>query len=258
MSNLQSTKEPTPTLFNQSLLFKLYKTSKKALINPISIQSKSLQRVRHYPELQLFKTQLEEEHRHRHPHLYAEAKQKLFYYRVIFIALAFTFLALSSALNQFSFNWSYSFIFESWFKAKWIIGSLSVLLAFASCACAYSLSSLHEATAYVTAKAKKTLRRIYNKQRIQCDVDVFFLWGENQRKSNALRHIYQEVLDKIHERGEDTYRLLKKIERTPSLASKEKEHLYNQALAELYDKLTFSMQSFKHLEFDETSARLFA
>ena len=70
------------------------------------------------------------------------------------------------------------------------------------------------------------------------------------RKRSALRHVYRELLHKIQERGEETYFLLKKITKTAQLTRKAKERLYNQALAELHDKLFFSVHHFKNLDVD--------
>lgn len=236
---------------NKCLLLKLYKTSKTAEVHP-NFRAKLASKTRHYPELEVFKIQLEEEQNDKHPHLYTEAKQKLFGYRLVFLAFALVFIALFAAVNYLSFNWNYSFFFDSWFKAKWVISSGITSLAIAALGCAFIPCSLHEATRHVVGKAKRSLKHIYEKQRLQHGISSVVLWGESYRKGSALRHMYNEVADKIQERGEDTYRLLKKIARTPALTKKAKERLYNQALAELHDKITFSVHSFKQLEFDSS------
>lgn len=239
--------EPSPN--NKSFLLKLYKSNKKP--ETLSkFKAKFAAKTRHYPELEVFKVQLEEEQNAVHPDFFTEAKNKLFYYRLIFLGFALVFLILSCAVLSFSSNWSYTFFFDSNIKAKWLVGWATISLTISSLACAYFPSSLHEATRHIENKAKRSLRHIYEKQRIQNGLNSFLLWGAQYRKSSALRHIYQELLHKIHERGEETYFLLKKITKTTHLTRKARERLYNQALAELHDKLFFFVHDFKNLNIE--------
>lgn len=239
----------TTTNLNKSLLIKLYKTSQKSEIHP-SFKAKLALRSRHYPELEIFKIRLEEEQIDLHPHLYSEAKNKLLKYRLVFFSFFFLFSLLTGFIHLLNISWSYSFLFENTVNAKWSISSFTGLMALAAFACAYLPSSLHEATRFVVSKAEKSLQNIYRKKRVMNGLGTFFNWGEQAHKSNVLRHMYQELVEKLNERGERTYRLLKKITQTPSLSTQKREHLYNQALAELHDKLCFSIHRFKQLEFE--------
>lgn len=239
------------TQLNKPLLFNLYKSSKNFNVEP-TFRAKLTQKALHYPELEIFKTQLEEELNDAHPHLYTEARQKLTSYRLIFAAFAFVFIIFSAAVYGLSSNWTYTLLFDTSIKAKWIVSTLAALMSIGSLACAFMPCSLHEATNYVVAKATRSLTHIYEKQRIQNNLSFLSFWGENARKSSTLRHMYKDVMDKVQERGEETYRLLKKIAKTPTIANDAKERLYNQALAELHDKIRFAIHSFNQLELDTT------
>lgn len=233
----------------RSLLLQLYKTSKNEKTQPL-FRAKLTKKNQHYPELEVFKIQLEDDENHTRLPLYSEAKQKLFSYRLVFIGLALLFVLLTAVTYTLSFNWSYTFFFDSTIKGKWLLTSLTSLLCLSAFACAIIPSSLHEATRQVVGKAQKMITRIYKEQRVQNKFDAFMLWGERSRRSSALRHLYHEILDKVQDKGEETYRLLKKIAKTSKLSEKAKEHLYNQALAELHDRLHFAVNNFKNLQVD--------
>lgn len=247
MTYLDQTNETTS--FNKSSLLKLYKNSKKTEAQP-HFRAKLALKKKHYPELEVFRIHLEDEQNDGHPDFYTESNQKLFRYRLIFLSFSILFLFLTGIVLSFSSNWSYSFLVDSSIKAKTLISIITTSLSMAAMGCAYFPSSLHEATRHVVNKAKRSLQYIYEKQRIQNGIDATFLWGTRYRKSCALRHVYQGLLNKIHEKGEDTYHLLQKITKTTQMSQKAKERLYNQALSELHDKFFFAAQNFKNFEID--------
>lgn len=236
---------------SNALLRKLHKTSQTIDVKS-SFRAKLAKSSHHFPELEIFKIQCEKEKQPSYAPFYCEVERRLFKYRLVFFGFGCLFLMLSLAVHFLSLH-HYSIFFDTTFKVQWILSAATSLLSLLAFFCAFIPCTFHEATLQVVKQGEKALRLSYKKKRIQHGLDSIFLWGDRSRKSDLLRQRYLEVVEALHEEGKETYRLLQKISTLPSI--KNRGLLYNQALAELHDKLSLGVHKFSCLEFD-SAARL--
>jgi len=230
---------------SESLLIDLYKysanDSKKVIRAKISPQTK------HYPELEIFKQQMEENKGSVKHHTYEVNSGKVFRYRLIFFAFGLLFLGLSLAVFQKNVAFThilYGNIFSS-LKSMVIVISLS--FAFLSIGFGYSLCVAKEAAHQIAAKTKRRLLRAYTKKRIELGLAGLISYGWNYYKYSSLKQTYHSAYEKIEDQKEETVHLLKKIRNSNETDEKEKELLFNQAIGEMNQKLRLLVQNYKDL-----------
>jgi hypothetical protein len=253
MTFMQINKETYNSVQNKILLMKLFKLSKQNKNASLPhFSAKLTLRRKHYPELEIFKQQIEDEYASLHLPFYAFVNKRIFSYRLVFFGLSLFFLALLGIVYLQSAGWTYALAFgASWTQLKWVICSLCAALSAAAFYFGMSLSQAKESACTLTIKAKKTLQRLHNRKCIELGILSYISFGEEHRKKVALRQVYLEMIDTIHEHHEETLRLLERIARVDT-ESENQERLFNQAISAFYDQLTYVIQTFKHLNIETT------
>lgn len=231
-----------------ALLIDLYKFNQQN--NGPVFKAKIAPRSQQYPELQLFKNQIEGEKKNFQNQCYALHQTKVRRYRVIFFLLGVTFLVLSACAFNLTMQWNHLFMAGPVQLVKNVICTTSVLLSLIALAITYSLCVAKESTNTLVMKAKKRLAQIYARKRLEHGVTGSWFFGHKYRKCAALKEAYNEMWDRINERRDETLHLLYKINKTKSIDFKTKEKLFNQALSEMNDQLSMIVHTFKNIKFD--------
>src|SRR4029078_7083259 len=120
----------------------------------------------------------------------------------------------------------------------------SLMLGFIASWIGYSLCIAHEASGHLTAMAKRKLLQLYSCKRIEQGLQNLLFFLKDYNKHNALKQKYQEAPHKIEDQREETIHLLYKIQKFGTVEASYRELLFNQALAEMNDKLQYTLQSF--------------
>ena len=231
---------------NQTLLLGLYQYSQSA--KPIfAVRLSGLGK--NYPELDLFRQQIEIE-RNGIFHLpYSAAKKKVLTYKSVFLVLGLLFLGLgvSIYLKTLAFS-SLFFTIGAFHIAKNLICGICVMAGLGSLLICKSLRTEKEVINHLVRKARRNLAKIHARKRIENGIKTFFSFGAHYRKSQHLRHTHHEAHDKIHDLKEETFHLIERIAQAGHLNSHKKESLYNQALLEMGDKLEGILLQFRQFK----------
>lgn len=199
---------------------------------------------KHYPELALFKHHIEQKGGGQ-ARLYTRRKTQVFVYRSIFLGFAavFAFLGILSATIP-------SALGCGWIGSCFLLKSILMTFCFSLSAMAftmgYKLRTGKEAISHQVKKSLAYAAKIYAHKKARMGVQRFFFFlGADQRQVLALKQMYQEVCEKIHDKKDETMHLISRISGSPIDANKQ-EHLYNQAIEELRDKLNQLNQAFRN------------
>jgi len=200
-----------------------------------------------YPDLNVFKKELEVQKNTPHHRPYSASKGRVTLYKLIFWAFAGIFTILGSAIYMKSFTWAVSFLFGEVIQLRALLCFLCGTLAVSSGGVGFFLRPDREAKQQLAKEAKYRLRKIYHHQLIHHGVQGTLLFGEDYRKYSALRHSYQDTLDLVREKKKEARVLLDRILHSKSLDSETKEELSNQALLQLRDHLSEILKKYQSL-----------
>ena len=198
-----------------------------------------------YPELHLFKNQIEVESNGPIHKPYTNERSSVVMYRTIFLSIGVLYFLLALILFTKSLTWTCSLLFGSCFLVKTVLCSLCSISSIYCIALGFLIKSEKEAVKKVFSQAKSRLGRAYERKAVKHGIKTFFAFGEEQRRSMALKQIYYEALEKLQEYKEETMNILTRISNTESLDGDKKEELYNQAILEFKDKMELVINSFK-------------
>jgi hypothetical protein len=197
----------------------------------------------HYPELALFKLHIGQKGGGQ-AKLYTGCKTQVFVYKTIFFGfsalfafLGFLTVSLPSALGC------------GWLGSCFVLKSILMGWCFSLSAIAftlgYKLSTEKEAVNYQVKKSLAYAAKIYAHKRARMGIPrLFIFFGVAQGQVSALKQMYQEIIEKIHDKKDETMHLISRISGSP-IDSKKQEHLYNQAIEELRDKLNQLNHTFR-------------
>lgn len=204
-----------------------------------------------FQDLHLFRDKLHENKKSRHFQLYSARKRSVRIYRLIFLAISFIFVSLAVGSYYHTWHWSAQLIVANSTTLKAILGSICMLFGLVSFTIACSMRTEKEAAHHLYVKAKHRLSKIYARKQLTHGVRNLFAIGNFCRRAAALKHMYNESLDKLQEYQDNTLHLLEKIYESPSVDWKAREVLYNQAIQELQDHLDETLIDFQHFNIEE-------
>ena len=197
----------------------------------------------HYPELSIFREHLDQKKIGSRQQPYTANKRQIQFYRITF--LLFTFLFLFLGLLVYFKTGLPSYFKLGYMLIKPFVIFLCGILATASLFISLSIQAHKESVCRCVRKAKKILARIYDRRRTELGLHRFFYLGKRYRQHKAYTQSYHEAKHRLHDLKEDAMHLIATIS-SSLFDKKQKEILYNQATAELNDKLTETVLSFKH------------
>lgn len=203
-----------------------------------------------YPELQLFRQQIESAQNGICHQPYTVECKKVTYYRTVFLGFSFIFLALSFVLFFHKMSWPFHLYAGILNVSKTLALTFSLFLSAAALLLGLRLHPEKDAAAHLARKAKQKLAAIYTRKNVESGLRSFFAFGLTYRKSEVFRQTYKEIREKINEKHEHTLYFMERIAEAKQLNWKTKEELFNQALLELDDKLHLLVHTFRSTKID--------
>jgi hypothetical protein len=190
-----------------------------------------------YPELEIFKHQIEIERKS--PHLpYTRVKKKVLTYKGIFLAFCMIFFFLTLLIFMKAVFWPFAhFTYSQFFIAKNLACALCALVGIFSLWIARTMRAETEAAKSVLRHARYRLNKAYARKKIEAGIKGIWAFGLKYQKSQVIKHSYHETYDKMDHHYEDLLHLFERIAQSSSLNAANREHLYNQAILEFSDKL---------------------
>lgn len=200
-----------------------------------------------YADLQLFREQIEIHTVSHRP--YTQHKRKIKTYRLIFLGLAALYMTLAIlffyTLSPYMTNFvlgSYSFLLKNGVCALFAFASL------ASTVFSYFLSAEKEATQLIYRKTKLKLREVYKRNIAKAGLKRFIVIGKARQDLFNFKQVYHDSIDRLHHYKDETFHLIERILSSDSMDSSKQEHLLNQALLEMNDKMSDVLHRFKSPE----------
>lgn len=197
-----------------------------------------------YPELYLFRNQIEIQQDNPQFKPYTITKSRVMLYRWIFLSIGFIYFILGSILYNKTLTWPCTFLFGSSFPIKTFLLSFCSISAASSLVVGFSIKSEREAVKRLCRQFRQRVQKIYERKLVKFEVKRFLSFGREYRKSTAFKQLYQDALEKIEEYKEDAMHLLDGIAKSPSLDDRMKEELFNQAILELKDKMSLLTKTY--------------
>lgn len=200
-----------------------------------------------YDELDIFRQQIEESKAGLHHKPYTQNKKSVFIYRCIFLGIAIVFFSLAIAAFSLPSTFHTGLLFGTLTTVKNVVISICFMLSAAALSLGITLQAEKEAVYQCVRRAKAHLERIYGRKSLKLGLKRFInLFGKQRLQTQALRQMYQESLDKINDKKEETLHLVQRIATAETLEAAEKESLLNQAVEELNEKLLILTHTFRH------------
>lgn len=197
-----------------------------------------------YNELNQFREQLEEAKSAPHHQPYQAGRKKALFYQIIFYGLGLIFLFITLFMYTQTMNWAGSLFFVNYTATKTVLCLFTFALSCISFSIGYSISIEKEAVNQLIDRAQAKMRHILRYERAQFAVN-HLSFRDQFKKSLLAKQAFHDANEKVKESKKITFTLLEHINQTVSLEKKDKEHLYNQAILELNDKLHFIIFAYK-------------
>lgn len=197
-----------------------------------------------YPELSLFKKQMMQNKNCPKHQPYTTHKRNLFAYKFVFFSLSALFACLGMIIFFKTGVWTPLIYLTLMGAAKKLICLVCIMLSTASFVVGWTLSPEKDAIKHYTAKSLSVLREIYFRKQQRFGIRRFFCFAFPYTEYILLKQNYLEVVSKIRQKKEKTIQLVTQIRVSDDLDWEEKETLYNQAIAELNDKLEAMLHVF--------------
>lgn len=198
-----------------------------------------------YTKLRLFKNRIELEKTGPNYKPYSTMKSSVMLYRTIFLGFGALYFLLGIILFFNSLNWSYTFLFGNSIDLKLAFCGLCAIASSSGILIGFTLRTEIEAAKRLYGKAKRRLKKFYDRKLVKFGVIRFLSFGQEYRKTLALKQMYLDSLEKLQEYKEETLQILDQIARSNSLDGRMKEELFNQAILELDDKMNLVIHTFK-------------
>jgi hypothetical protein len=193
-------------------------------------------------ELEIFRKQLILQQRGL---LYSSAKKKMRTYKLIFAGLAAFFFFLAACL------WGHSIPLASGLLSlsqaillKNVMAGVCALFGGAALFISALLRTDRDVAAHLTRKARQHLMRHYTRKKVELGLTRLLYFGSAYTTSVALKAAYRAAVEKVHDHHEEILQLFEHIAHCSAMNYRSREHLYNQALTELNQKLQGIIESF--------------
>ncbi len=171
------------------------------------------------------------------PLLYSSSKKKLTLYRLIFAGFAAFFIFLAACLWGHSVPFAITILSVSEsILFKNMMGGVAALLGGAALCIGATLRTERDVAARLMRKARRQLSRQYARKKVENFGVASF----------ALKTAYQEALGTIRDHHAELLQLFEHIAHSSGIHAGSREHLFNQALAELNQRLYRVVRDFSH------------
>lgn len=198
-----------------------------------------------YPELHLFKSQIELDGNGPLHKPYTSARSSALLYRTIFLSIGILYFILGIFLYSKSLTWTGSLLFGGPFWIKTFLLAVCTISSLYCIILGFRLRAENEAVKKAYKDSKARLANAHERKAVDHGIIGYTLFGREYRRSLALRQVYHEASEKLHEHVEETYLLVHRIARSGSFEEHQKEELLNQAILEFRDKADHIISSFK-------------
>ncbi len=202
--------------------------------------------IQRYTELDIFRQEIEHSQAGLHHQPYTYHKKKILNYKLIFFGFTLLFLLLALVSTKLPTTISCGFFYSSCHLIKGGLLSVCLLFSMGSCIVALSLRTEREAIRQYVRKARTILNAVYTRKRGRLGINGFFTFCSQKRKQAiALKHIYEEALEKISDKKDEALHLIHRIATARTLSQEEREALFNQAIEEFSEKLMGLTHTFR-------------
>lgn len=232
--------KPYITISNPADMFrKLFDKDSRAPVQVYSNKNRS------YPELHLFKSQIELDGNGPLHKPYSSAKASVLLYRAIFLSIGVLYFFLGIFLYSKSLTWTCSLLFGSSFLVKALLCSVCAASSLYCIVLGFLLKPEREAVKKVYRQSKARLLSTFERKALSHGIKGYYLYGKEYRRALALRQTYNEAAEKMHEHKDEANLLVQRIAGSNTFDEAQKEELFNQAILELKDKLDNIICNFK-------------
>lgn len=212
---------------------------RQLFVKPLFIQQR-------YADLDLFREEIEQSKAGLHHQPFTSNKRSSTLYKAIFLAFSAIFFGLGMATTTIPLALNFGFLGSSTFFKGTIVVVCS-FLSFLALGLGLRIKPEKEAIAFYVRKARARVSAIYASKKINMGLQTLFAFlGQNKRKASALKQMYNEMVERIHDKQEEALHLVHRILTAETLNRQEKEDLLNQAIEEFSEKLQLLVHSFKH------------
>ncbi len=230
---------------NSSVLLQLYHYSQHS--KP-SATVKMLKNKNLYPELNVFRQQIEYETLNFHSSPYSCIKKKVALYKIIFFLLAVLFFGLGAIIYQKALYWSVAPLsYNQFFMIKNLICGICAFIGSLSLWIFGSMRAEQEASRHLLKLAHHKLNKSFARKRVEFGLHSLFLFGNAYKRSQALKQAYQDARHRMQRHYENLHHLFKRISTSSSINARVRELLCNQAILEFGDQMDHVVSSFKEI-----------
>ena len=153
-----------------------------------------------YPELNYFRKEINDLSLH---HAYLLFKKRAFLYQCIFIGFCCLFAFLGATILLKTSNWISSFYFGNGDLAKIIAYSISFTSSGFALWVGLNVRPEKEAVKHVASMVEENMAKIYSQKHIKCSSN-HAVKQHREQEIISFKKIYQDTLDKIHDKKEKT------------------------------------------------------
>lgn len=166
--------------------------------------------------------------------------QKIWWDRCLFFGFSLFFLLLGTIIFFKTPNWTCNVFFNDCYTVKTMICVFCLVLSSIAFWTGYKICPKKHAVNDLVGKAKKNLSRLYSYRQSELTFSA-----DKKQLAIYYKQAYHYAKDKIQEGKEEAFRLIDNISRWPALDNSSREHLLNQTILELNDKLNKIIVTFK-------------
>lgn len=228
----------------QKLLMNLCRFSQRTMPAKSTFTIKMEEPGRRYAELDIFRQNIESEFLIYAP--FSATKKRVAFYKLAFIGFGILFGMLGGCLLMINVAWSCGSVFLSHcLAAKNILSIFCFVAAIAAFSIGQTLCSKKDSVANLIRRARHKLTKIHTLKKVELGLSRFFSFGNSYGKSLALKQSYRECCENIEHHRDEILQLFDRIASSLTLDQLSREHLYNQAILELNDKLNRIVHHFR-------------
>lgn len=170
-------------------------------------------------------------------------KKNVVKYKVIFYLLGLVFIGLSLFVFFEKTSWFCSMLFTNCYFAQAALSGFCLLLSAAAFSIGFHIRAEKDAVLHLACRAKQNIAKIYAQKCPHFGYGWLLVFRGDKQAATLLK-AYHDAADKLNELKNSTLILLKQVSHS-KLDFSSKEHLFNQALLELKEKLNWMVHSYK-------------
>lgn len=200
-----------------------------------------------YQELDLFRREIDQAKAGVHHQPFTYYKKIVLMYRTAFLGFSLLFLILGTICFNIHIIHLWG-LFSSTSVVKGFFVALCSLLSLGGISLALGMKTEKEAVHAITKAAKASIAKMHSRRKAKLGMKWYLAFlGPHKEEVDAIKHSYDEAIEKILVKKEEALHLLHNIATAETLESSEKEDLMNQALLELKEQLRGIIENFRGL-----------